>query len=137
LDIRRLFKISSGLINHRDVFICFSKARPGEAKVAFALKDEIEHLGLFAFEYEDWSWVAAGITDEEPDVDRATLRRMLGKTSVVVLISPHKGQPSTGVKTEIEELRICGNPVILLHWSPEGWHPLLNPPELRGLNLVW
>ena len=122
---------------HRDVFICFSKARPGEAKVAFALKHELEQLGLFAFEYEHWSWVAAGVPDDEPEVDRNILRKMLSTSSVVVLISPHKGDPTAGVKTEIEELRSCGSPVILLHWSPEGWHPLLDPPELEGLNLVW
>jgi tetratricopeptide (TPR) repeat protein len=119
----------------RDVFICFSKARPGEAKVAIALKDELEQLGLFAFEYEDWSWIGAGAS-EAADVDRQALRRML-TTAVVVLISPHGGEASAGVQTEISELRSCGAPVILLHWSPYGWQPLLDPPALEGLNIVW
>lgn len=107
-------------IRQKDVFICFSKARPGEAKVAIALKDELEQLGLFAFEYEDWSWVDSGISNEEPEVDRSTLRHMLTHISVVVLISPHSGLPSEGVQKEIEELRSCKSPVILLHWSPGG-----------------
>jgi hypothetical protein len=68
----------------RDVFICFSKSRPGEAKVAIALKDVLEQHGLFAFEYEDWKWVS-GDVDYEPDIDRGTLRHMLTSSSVVVL----------------------------------------------------
>jgi tetratricopeptide (TPR) repeat protein len=121
----------------RDVFICFSKARPGEAKVALALKDALEQLGLFAFEYEDWSWVAEGLSDSDGTVDRSTLAAMLSTCSVVVLISPHEGSASIGVQTEIAELRRGEVPVILLHWSPGGWHPLLDPPELEGLNIIW
>jgi len=83
-------------VQQRDVFICFSKSRPGEAKVALALKDQLEQHGLFAFEYEDWSWVAAGLSDQEVDVDRRTLRAMLTTCSVVVLISPHEGEASAG-----------------------------------------
>jgi tetratricopeptide (TPR) repeat protein len=123
-------------VRTRDVFICFSKSRPGEAKVAIALKDVLERHGLYAFEYEDWSWVGRAVADEV-DVDRATLRAMLTTCSVVVLISPHAGEASAGVRTEIEELRACGSPVILLHWSPEGWHPLLEPERFEGLNIVW
>jgi tetratricopeptide (TPR) repeat protein len=127
----------TGPLLHRDVFVCFSKARPGEAKVAFALKDQLEQLGLFAFEYEHWDWVASGVPADSTDVDRDILRHMLTTVSVVVLISPHRGQASPGVQTELEELRSCGMPVILLHWSPEGWQPWLDPPELQGLNVVW
>jgi len=123
-------------VRTRDVFICFSKARPGEAKVAIALKDVLEQHGLFAFEYEDWIWVG-GTPGDEVDVDRATLRQMLTTCSAVVLISPHEGDASSGVKTEIAELRSCGSPVILLHWSPAGWHPLLEPERFEGLNIVW
>src|SRR6185295_17154124 len=124
-------------ISRRDVFICFSKARPGEAQVALALKEQLEQIGLFAFEYEDWNWVADSVSGDEPDVDRRTLRHMLTACSVVVLISPHAGAASAGVQTEIAELRSCASPVILLHWSPEGWQPLFEPPELVGLNIVW
>jgi tetratricopeptide (TPR) repeat protein len=126
-------------VRRSDVFICFSKSRPGEAKVALALKDELEQIGLFAFEYEDWSWVQSSLTEQEVevDVDRNTLRKMLTVCSIVVLISPHQGAATAGVQTEIAELRSCGAPVILLHWSPQGWHPLLDPPELEGLNIVW
>lgn len=124
-------------VRRRDVFICFSKARPGEAQVALALKDQLEQLGIDAFEYEDWRWVAQSVPGDEPDVDRATLRHMLTTSSVVVLISPHQGEASSGVQTEIAELRSCASPVILLHWSPAGWHPLDDPPQLAGLNLVW
>jgi tetratricopeptide (TPR) repeat protein len=120
----------------RDVFICFSKSRPGEAKVAFALKDVLEQHGLFAFEYEDWSWVNSGV-GREADVDRAKLHQMLTTCSVVVLISPHEGETTAGVQTELAELRSCGSPVILLHWSPSGWHPLLEPDRFDGLNIVW
>ena len=121
----------------RDVFICFSKARPGEAQVALALKDELERLDTFAYEYEDWSWVASGVDNTELDVDREKLRRMLATCKVVVLISPHDGEASVGVQTEIAELRECASPVILLHWSPSGWRPLDEPPELAGLNIIW
>lgn len=124
-------------ISQRDVFICFSKARPGEAQVAIALKDQLEQRGFFAFEYEDWKWVAAGVQDDEPDVDRETLRRMLTTCSVVVLISPHNGAASAGVQAELAELRSLSSPVILLHWSPSGWHPRLEAPELAGLNIIW
>jgi tetratricopeptide (TPR) repeat protein len=120
----------------RDVFICFSKSRPGEAKVALALKDVLEQHGLFAFEYEHWSWVETGLS-REAEVDRATLHKMLDTCSVVVLISPHEGEASAGVQTEIAELRSCGTPVILLHWSPCGWSPLLEPDRFEGLNIVW
>jgi tetratricopeptide (TPR) repeat protein len=123
-------------VRTRDVFICFSKARPGEAKVAICLKDVLEQHGLFAFEYEDWSWVGGDLS-VEADVDRGTLRRMLTTCSVVVLISPHEGDASSGVQTEIAELRACGSPVILLHWSPGGWHPLLEPERFEGLNIIW
>ena len=122
---------------HRDVFVCFSKARPGEAQVALAFKDEIERLGLFAFEYEDWSWVASSMPGGEPDVDRATLRSMLATCSVAVLISPHEGEASAGVQLEIAELKSCDVPVILLHWSPNGWNPVLDPARIVGLNIVW
>jgi tetratricopeptide (TPR) repeat protein len=124
-------------VQQRDVFICFSKSRPGEAKVALALKHELEQLGLYAFEYEDWSWVAAGLTDREVDVDRRTLRAMLATSSVAVLISPHEGDATAGVQTEIVELRACGSPVILLHWSPWGWEPILEPERVEGLNIIW
>jgi tetratricopeptide (TPR) repeat protein len=127
----------ANVVGRRDVFICFCKARPGEARVAIDLKDQLEQLGLFAFEYEDWKWIAAAVPGDEPDVDRQTLSHMLTTCSIVVLISPHSGAASAGVQTEIAELRSLGSPVILLHWSPEGWHPLLDPPELAGLNIVW
>jgi tetratricopeptide (TPR) repeat protein len=120
----------------RDVFICFSKARPGEAKVAICLKDVLEQHGLFAWEYEDWSWLGGDVSFEA-DVDRGTLRRMLTTSLVVVLISPHEGEASSGVQTEIAELRATGSPVILLHWSPAGWHPLLEPERFEGLNIIW
>ncbi|QND24512.1 hypothetical protein HB774_34560 (plasmid) [Rhizobium leguminosarum bv. viciae] len=126
----------SDTVSSRDVFICFSKARPGEARVAIDLKDQLEQLGLFAFEYEDWSWVAGDFGDERA-VNRGALSHMLTTCSVVVLISPHSGVASVGVQTEMHLLRSLGSPVILLHWSPEGWRPLLNPPELEGLNIVW
>ncbi|MGD9881002.1 MAG: tetratricopeptide repeat protein [Reyranella sp.] len=120
----------------RDVFICFSKARPGEAKVAISLKDVLEQHDLFAFEYEDWSWIG-GDPGLEADVDRGKLRQMLTTCSVVVLISPHEGEASPGVQTEIAELRACGSPVILLHWSPGGWNPILQPQRFEGLNVIW
>ena len=123
-------------VRTRDVFICFSKARPGEAKVAICLKDVLERHGLFAFEYEDWSWVGGDLS-LGADVDRGTLRRMLATSLVVVLISPHEGEASSGVQTEIAELRASGSPVILLHWSPAGWHPLLEPERFEGLNIIW
>lgn len=121
----------------RDVFVCFSKKRAGEAAVALALKDELEQLGLYAYEYEDWKWVAASVPGDEPDVDRATLRNMLAACAVVVLISPHHGEASKGVQTEIAELQACGSPVILLHWSPRGWRALDDHPVLQTLNIVW
>jgi tetratricopeptide (TPR) repeat protein len=124
-------------VGQRDVFIVFSKARPGEAKVAIALKDEIEQLALFAFEYEDWSWIESATPHGEADIDRRTLRHMLTTCSVVVLISPHEGDASAGVQVEIDELRACGSPTILLYWSPQGWHPLLDHPALEGLNIIW
>ena len=123
-------------VRTRDVFICFSKTRPGEAKVAICLKDVLEQHGLFAFEYEDWSWVGGDLSNEA-DVDRGTLGRMLTTSLVFVLISPHEGEASSGVQTEIAELRASGSPVILLHWSPEGWHPLLELGRFEGLNIIW
>jgi hypothetical protein len=124
-------------VRTRDVFICFSKARPGEAKVAICLKDVLEQHGLSAFEYEDWSW-DGGDRSLEAAVDRGTLRRMLTTSLVVVLISPHEGEASSGVQTEIAELRASGSPVILLRWSPAGWrHPLLEPERFEGLNIIW
>ena len=129
--------MTNAALPDRDVFICFSKSRPGEAQVALALKDQLERLDLFAWEYEDWSWVESRDPGSEPDVDRAKLRGMLATCKVVVLISPHEGEASDGVRTEIAELRACASPVILLHWSPHGWHPLDDPPELAGLNLIW
>lgn len=137
LTVPEKFDSVANVVGHRDVFICFSKGRPGEARVAIDLKDQLEQLGLFAFEYEDWKWIAAAVPGDEPDVDRKTLAHMLTTCSIVVLISPHSGTASAGVQTEIAELRSLGSPVILLHWSPEGWHPLLDPPELAGLNIVW
>lgn len=128
--------LSSNAARSRDVFICFSKSRPGEAKVALALKDVLEQHGLFAFEYEDWHWVESA-PGREAYVDRPTLHRMLTTCSVVVLISPHEGEASVGVQTEIAELRSCGSPVILLHWSPSGWDPVLEPEHFEGLNVVW
>jgi tetratricopeptide (TPR) repeat protein len=125
-----------GQVRTRDVFICFSKARPGEAKVAICLKHVLEQHGLFAFEYEDWSWVGGDLSSEA-DVDRATLRQMLTTSPIVVLISPHEGEASSGVQTEIAELRASGRPVILLHWSPAGWHPILEPERFEGMNIIW
>ncbi len=104
--------------------------------MAIGLKDVLEQHGLFAFEYEDWSWVGGDLSFEA-DIDRRTLRRMLTSSLVVVLISPHDGEASSGVQTEIAELRTSGSPVILLHWSPAGWHPLLEPERLEDLNLIW
>jgi hypothetical protein len=65
----------------RDVFICFSKSRPGEAKIAFALKDVLEQHGLSAFEYEHRNWVNSGV-GREAEVDRTTLHHMVTTCSV-------------------------------------------------------
>jgi tetratricopeptide (TPR) repeat protein len=62
---------------------------------------------------------------------------MLTTCSVIVLISPHEGEASAGVQTEIAELKSCNSPVILLHWSPKGWDPLLDPPQIAGVNIIW
>ena len=37
-----------------DVFVGFSKSEPIEARFALAIKDGLEQLGRFAYEYEDW-----------------------------------------------------------------------------------
>src|SRR5262245_8573892 len=121
---------------NRDVFICFSKARPGEARVALAIKDELERLGLFAFEYEDWSWVATQANDDT-DVDRRTLLTLLDAATVIVLITPHQGEVSAGTQFEIDELRGSSRATIAVTWSPRGWSEILEPERFEGLNLIW
>jgi tetratricopeptide (TPR) repeat protein len=121
----------------RDVFVCFSKSKPGEARVALALKDELRQVGLFAHEYEDWVGDTAVFSGAESAADRKPIHQTLANTAVAVLIAPHDGNPTPGVETELRTLREGATPTILLRWSPKGSHPLLAPSELGGLNIVW
>lgn len=128
-----------------DVFIVFSKKVPGEAKLALAIKDSLEQLGLMPLEYENWTWTAEsveGLHSRElgdvcgDDVDRAALRALFTGSAAVVYVAPLSGEPSDGVQVELAELRACGSPTMLLHWTAS-WHPLLEPDRVAGLNLVW
>jgi hypothetical protein len=44
----------------RDVFVVFSKSATSEARFALAIKEGLEELGRFAYEYEDWLGSNAG-----------------------------------------------------------------------------
>ena len=48
-----------------------------------------------------------------------------------------RARPASAFQTEIAELKSCNIPVILLHWSPRGWQPLLDPTPIAGLNIIW
>jgi tetratricopeptide (TPR) repeat protein len=103
----------------RDVFIVFSKSETMEARFALAVKDGLERLGRFAYEYEDWSWVEQRVegSDEETDVDRVRLRSMLQDALAVLVIPPRNGKPSEGVATELDLLAEMQLPVLILRWS--------------------
>ena len=122
----------------RDAFIIFSKSRVAEAKLAFALKGELEQLGLFAFEYEHWNWFLPASPDDDADeVDRQAIRSMFDACSTIVLITPVSGDASRGAQLEMEELRGRDIPILLVHWSPEGWSPILEPERFEEMNIVW
>jgi tetratricopeptide (TPR) repeat protein len=129
-----------------DVFIVFSKKVVGEAKLAFAIKDELEQLGLQPLEYEHWTSIlesleGSGSPDADSawggEIDRAALRALFDSSAAVVYIAPLSGEASKGVEVELAELRGCGSPTLLVYWSPFGWHPLLEPDRVAGLNLIW
>jgi tetratricopeptide (TPR) repeat protein len=114
----------------RDVFIVFSKREPTEARFALAIKDKVEELGRFAYEYEHWSWLEQGASGRGDDtmVDRVTLRSMLQQALVVIVVPPHGARASDGVVTELEMVADLQLPVILLQWD--------RPREkYEGLNL--
>lgn len=118
----------------RDVFIVFSKSEPLEAKFALAVKHNLEQLGRFAHEYEDWSWVEQTTTSERrgPDVDQEVLRSMLQACSAVLVIPARHGAPSEGVAIELEMLARLKLPVLLLRW-----HLTDEEAEPRELNVIY
>jgi tetratricopeptide (TPR) repeat protein len=118
----------------RDAFIVFSKSEPMEARFAMAVKNALEQLGRFAYEYEDWSWVEQGAEamGGEVEVDRAKLRSMLQDGFSVLVIPPRNGRPSQGVTTELDLLAEMRLPVIVLRWS----HPH-EQLERHGLNVIY
>lgn len=118
----------------RDVFIVFSKSEPTEARFALAIKDGLERMGRFAYEYEHWSWFEGGAKPSatEAEVNRTTLRAMLQSALAVVVIPPRGAGATAGVTTELEMLAELRLPILLLRWD----HPR-DPLEYPGLNVVY
>ena len=103
----------------RDVFVVFSKSEPIEARFALAIKDGLEQLGRFAYEYEDWAWFEdqAKASNGDTEVDRTTLRLMLQRVSVVMVIPPRGDKTSQGVSIELDLLAELQIPVLMLQWD--------------------
>jgi len=118
----------------RDVFIVFSKSEPTEARFALAIKDGLERMGRFGYEYEHWSWFEqiAKPSETEADVNRTTLRAMLQTALAVVVIPPHGDVATAGVTTELDMLAELRLPILLLRWD----YPR-DTFEYPGLNVVY
>lgn len=97
----------------KDVFVVFSKQRDAESVLALAVKDGLERLGLFAFEYEDWNWLAD--TTDVPD--RARLAGMFDDSKAVLVIAPASEEPSAGVQVELDLLAGKRHPgLVVVEW---------------------
>lgn len=140
----------------KNVFVIHTERAPIEQQYFSALQEVFADGPLTVWNYDDWSWetlqrdsrkkvyareglridpVRWMLKSPKPfirrgtslQVAKATLRRILRDSSVVIFVEPTQGRPSEGVEFELTELRRIMDDAIKPHPRPATIQVILEP----------